>query len=45
MSEEKKNVFREKRLTAITSPESFNDYLKVTSPGIFLVRLGNFRAL
>ena len=37
MSEEKKNVFREKRLTAITSPESFNDYLKVTSPGIFLV--------
>ena len=37
MAEEKKSIFREKRLTAIESPESFNDYLKVTSPGIFLV--------
>ncbi len=37
--EEKKEVklFREKSLEAIESPESLNDYLRVTSPGVWLV--------
>ena len=39
MSEEKPKVqlFREKSLEAVDSPESLNDYLRVTSPGIWLV--------
>ncbi len=39
MAEEEKKVslFREKSLEAIQSPESLNDYLKVTSPGVWLV--------
>ena len=37
--EEKKEVklFREKNLEAAETPESLNDYLKVTSPGVWLV--------
>lgn len=37
--EEKKEfkLFREKSMEAIESPESMNDYLQVTSPGIWLV--------
>ena len=37
--EEKKEfkLFREKSLEAIESPESMNDYLQVTSPGIWIV--------
>lgn len=37
--EEKKEfkLFREKSLEAIESPESLNDYLRVTSPGVWLV--------
>ena len=35
--EEKSGLFREKSLEAIESPESLNDYLKVTSPGVWLV--------
>ena len=37
--EEKKEfkLFREKTLEAAESPESLNDYLKVTSPGVWLV--------
>ena len=37
--EEKKefNLFREKSLEAVESPESLNDYLRVTSPGVWLV--------
>ena len=30
-------LFREKSLDAIESPESLNDYLRVTSPGVWLV--------
>ena len=37
--EEKKNfkLFREKSLEAVESPEALNDYLRVTSPGVWLV--------
>ncbi len=38
MSEQTKaKLFREKSLEAIESPESLNDYLRVTSPGVWLV--------
>ncbi len=38
MAEETKvKLFREKSLEAIESPESLNDYLHVTSPGVWLV--------
>ena len=30
-------LFREKSLEAVESPESLNDYLRVTSPGVWLV--------
>ena len=35
--EQKVKLFREKSLEAIESPESLNDYLRVTSPGVWLV--------
>ena len=34
--EQKTKLFREKSLEAIESPESLNDYLRVTSPGVWL---------
>ena len=38
MSEQPKvKLFREKSLEAVESPESLNDYLRVTSPGVWLV--------
>ena len=38
MSEQTKvKLFREKSLEAVESPESLNDYLRVTSPGVWLV--------
>ena len=38
MEEKNKNsLFREKSLEAIQSPESLNDYLHVTSPGVWFV--------
>ena len=38
MSEQPKTkLFREKSLESVESPESLNDYLRVTSPGIWLV--------
>ena len=33
----KVKLFREKSLEAVESPESLNDYLKVTSPGVWLI--------
>ena len=33
----KVKLFREKSLESIESPESLNDYLRVTSPGVWLV--------
>ena len=35
--QEKVKLFREKNLEAMDSPESLNDYLRVTSPGVWLV--------
>lgn len=42
MSEQQKQqpavkLFREKSLEAVESPEALNDYLRVTSPGVWLV--------
>ena len=38
MSEKPKvKLFREKSLEAVESPESLNDYLRVTSPGFSLI--------
>ena len=34
---EKNTLFREENLERISSPEKLNDYLRVTSPGIWLV--------
>lgn len=33
----KENIFREKSIERIESPEKLNDYLKVTSPGVWIV--------
>lgn len=35
--DKKTKLFREKNMESIDSPESLNDYLKVTSPGVWLV--------
>ena len=35
--EKKPSLFREKSLEAMNSPEALNDYLRVTSPGVWLV--------
>ncbi len=35
--EQKVKLFREKSLEAIESPEALNDYLHVTSPGVWLI--------
>ncbi len=38
MSEEKGgNLFREKSLKRVQSPEALNDYIRVTSPSVWLV--------
>ena len=37
MDDKKTSLFRKKTLEKIESPESLNDYLKVTSPGVWLV--------
>ena len=39
MAENRNKLFREKSIEAIESPESLNDYLKVTSPGVWLLLL------
>ena len=33
----KKSVFREKSLERVTSPEQLNDYIKVTTPSVWLI--------
>ncbi len=35
--QQKTKLFREKSLEAVESPEALNDYLRVTSPGVWLV--------
>ena len=37
MAENKFKLFREKNMEQIESPEALNDYLQVTSPGIWIV--------
>ena len=37
MEEKQFKLFREKSLEAVESPESLNDYLKVTSPRVWLI--------
>ena len=37
MADNKFKLFREKNLEQIESPESLNDYLQVTSPGVWIV--------
>ena len=37
MDDKKTSLFRKKNLEKIESPESLNDYLQVTSPGVWLV--------
>ena len=34
------NIFREKSLKRISSPESLNDYVKVSNPGIWVLLIG-----
>ena len=36
MSEEKNSVFRKKSVEQMQSPEALNDYLRVTSPGVWV---------
>ena len=36
-TEKKQSLFREKSLERLESPEKLNDYLRVTSPGVWLV--------
>ena len=37
MAEEKKQIFRQKTLDRIASPEQLNDYLRATRPGIWIM--------
>ena len=37
MAEEKKQIFRQKTLDRIASPEQLNDYLRTTKPGIWIM--------
>ena len=34
---EGKSIFREKSLERVTSPEQLNDYIKVTSPSVWII--------
>jgi len=36
-NQQKSSLFRDKSLNAIESPEALNDYLRVTSPGVWLI--------
>ena len=35
----KSSVFREKSINRVSSPESLNDYIRVTSPSVWIVLL------
>ncbi len=37
--ESKKSVFREKSMKRVTGPESLNDYIRVTSPSVWIALL------
>ena len=34
---EKRSIFRKKSLDRVTSPEQLNDYIKVTTPSVWLI--------
>ena len=34
---EEKSIFREKSIERVTSPEQLNDYIKVTTPSVWLI--------
>ncbi len=34
---EEKNIFRKKSLDRVTSPEQLNDYIKVTTPSVWII--------
>lgn len=34
---EKKSIFRKKSLERVTSPEQLNDYIKVTTPSVWMI--------
>ena len=38
--ENRNKLFREKSVEAVSSPESLNDYLRVTSPGVWILLSG-----
>ena len=35
--DDKKSVFREKSLNSISSPERLNEYIRVSTPGVWLI--------
>ena len=37
MAEEKKSIFRQETLERISSPEQLTDYLRVTTPGLWII--------
>ena len=37
MAEEKKSIFRKETLDRISSPEQLSDYLRVTTPGLWVI--------
>ena len=37
MVEEKKSIFRQETLDRISSPEQLSDYLRVTTPGLWVI--------
>ena len=42
---ENKKIFREKSLERISSPDKINDYIKTTTPGIWIVLIAVLRIL
>ena len=37
MADREKSIFREKSMDKVSSPESLNDYIKVTTPSVWIV--------
>lgn len=36
-NDQKKSIFREKNMEKVSSPESLNDYIRVTTPSVWIV--------
>ncbi len=43
--EQKKNIFREKAITRVTSPEQLNEYIRVATPGVWFILIAILLAL